>query len=112
MCTPRSLAWRTPDCADGPGSYPHRARPGGLPAGEQPCGLPINENTTEPDNTDLDTFIPDNIAASYDVRDVINRVTDKGLTELSRGYADNVVTGFAHISGRAVGIVANQPSVL
>lgn len=73
---------------------------------------PLNENTTEPDTSDLDSFIPDSVAASYDVRDVINRITDKGLMELSRGYADNVVTGFAHISGRAVGIVANQPSVL
>lgn len=73
---------------------------------------PINENSTEPETADLDTFIPNSDAESYDVREIITRVTDKGLTELSRGYADNIVTGFAHISGRAVGIVANQPSVL
>lgn len=73
---------------------------------------PINENSTEPETAELDTFIPNSDAESYDVREIITRVTDKGLTELSRGYADNIVTGFAHISGRAVGIVANQPSVL
>ena len=73
---------------------------------------PINESSTEPETGDLDTFIPNSDAESYDVREVITRVTDKGLMELSRGYADNIVTGFAHISGRAVGIVANQPSVL
>ncbi|WKK60972.1 carboxyl transferase domain-containing protein [Corynebacterium sp. P3-F1] len=73
---------------------------------------PINESSTKPETSDLDTFIPNSDAESYDVREIITRVTDKGLTELSRGYADNIVTGFAHISGRAVGIVANQPSVL
>ena len=73
---------------------------------------PINDNSAEPDTRSLDTYIPDNDSAAYDVREIITRVTDKGLVELGRGYADNVVVGFAHISGRAVGIVANQPSVL
>lgn len=73
---------------------------------------PINDATAEPDGTSLDSFIPNSDAEPYDVRDIISRVTDKGLVELSRGYADNIVIGFAHISGRAVGIVANQPSVL
>ncbi|WP_342319124.1 acyl-CoA carboxylase subunit beta [Corynebacterium mayonis] len=60
-------------------------------------------------NVDLNTFMPDDDAATYEVRDIITAITDGGLFELSADYADNIVTGFAHISGRAVGIVANQP---
>ncbi|GAB3087697.1 acyl-CoA carboxylase subunit beta [Corynebacterium aquatimens] len=61
---------------------------------------------------ELDSFMPDHDWSTYDVRDIINRVTDGDFVELQRGYADNVVTGFAHVAGRAVGVVANQPSVL
>ena len=31
---------------------------------------------------------------------------------MQRGYADNIVVGFARLGGRPVGIVANQPAVL
>jgi acetyl-CoA carboxylase carboxyltransferase component len=46
----------------------------------------------------------------YDVRDVIADLVDGGrLLELSPRWARNLVTGFARVDGRAVGIVANQP---
>ena len=46
----------------------------------------------------------------YDVRDVIRDVVDEGrLLELSPHWARNLVTGFARVGGRAVGVVANQP---
>ena len=40
------------------------------------------------------------------------QVTDGDFFELSAAHAGNVLTGFAHVNGRAVGIVATQPSVL
>jgi len=44
---------------------------------------------------------------------VIGRVVDDGaFLEVQRGYADNIVVGFARLGGAPVGIVANQPAVL
>jgi propionyl-CoA carboxylase beta chain len=44
---------------------------------------------------------------------VIGRVVDDGgFLEVHRGYADNILVGFARLGGRPVGIVANQPAVL
>ena len=47
------------------------------------------------------------------MHDVVRRIVDDGnFFEVQRGYADNIVVGFARLSGRPVGIVANQPAVL
>ena len=57
--------------------------------------------------------IPVVSTGSYDVRNVIRAVFDDGeFFELRARWAANVVTGFATLSGRPVGIVANQPIVL
>ena len=49
----------------------------------------------------------------YDVRDVIKRIVDGGsLLETSPKWARNMVTAFARLDGRSVGIVANQPHYL
>jgi acetyl-CoA carboxylase carboxyltransferase component len=54
--------------------------------------------------------VPDDPRCVYDVRDVIRALVDGGeLLEVSRGWARNLITGFARIDGRAVGVVANQP---
>jgi acetyl-CoA carboxylase carboxyltransferase component len=46
----------------------------------------------------------------YDVRDVVTDLADDGrFLEASPRWARNLVTGFARIEGRAVGVVANQP---
>jgi acetyl-CoA carboxylase carboxyltransferase component len=46
----------------------------------------------------------------YDIRDVVRGLADGGrLLELWPRWAANMVTGFARIEGRSVGIVANQP---
>src|SRR5690242_6394560 len=47
------------------------------------------------------------------MHEVIRRVVDEaGFLEVQRGYADNIVVGFARLGGIPVGIVANQPAVL
>ena len=54
--------------------------------------------------------LPDSISDSYDIRDVINCVVDeKFILESRRSWASNLVTAFASIAGRPVGVVANQP---
>ncbi len=62
---------------------------------------------------ELDTMIPLESNKPYDVKDVVSAVVDDGyLFEIAEAYAANIVTGFARIGGRAVGVVANQPQVL
>jgi propionyl-CoA carboxylase beta chain len=61
----------------------------------------------------LDTIIPDDPSKPYDIKDVIRLVVDEGrFFEIHKDYAANIVCGFAHLDGRPVGIVANQPAVL
>jgi propionyl-CoA carboxylase beta chain len=58
-------------------------------------------------------IVPDDPSKPYDIHDVIGRVVDEGrFYEVHADYAGNIVVGFAHLGGRSVGIVANQPAVL
>ena len=58
-------------------------------------------------------LIPPTSTGSYDVRKVAAAIVDDGsLLELRDRWAANVVTAFAPIDGRPVGIVANQPMIL
>lgn len=62
---------------------------------------------------ELAAVVPDNPNRPYDMLDVIRRVVDDGsFYEVHAGFARNLVTGFAHLGGHSVGIVANQPAVL
>lgn len=57
--------------------------------------------------------IPSSSTGSYDVRDVIRAMCDDGdFFELRPRWSANLVTGFATMGGRTVGLLANQPMVL
>ncbi len=57
--------------------------------------------------------VPDNANKPYDMHDVLSRVVDDGaLLEVQREFAQNIICAFAHLGGRSVGIVANQPAIL
>jgi acetyl-CoA carboxylase carboxyltransferase component len=61
----------------------------------------------------LDSIVPDNPMASYDMKDVIHSVVDNGaFLEVHELYAQNIIVGFARLDGRTIGIIANQPTVL
>jgi len=61
----------------------------------------------------LKTLVPDNPAKPYDMKEVIRAVVDdRHLFEVAEHFAENLVTGFARMNGRPVGVVANQPAVL
>lgn len=61
----------------------------------------------------LDTLIPENANAPYDMRHVIAEITDENsFFEVQKDYAENIVIGFARLAGRSIGIVANQPMFL
>ena len=69
----------------------------------------IAENISE-DDKKLLSIIPDEDSSAYDMREVIDNIVDEAsFFEISGSFADNVLTGFARIEGRSVGIVANQP---
>ena len=75
-----------------------------IPAGWA-CADPVDRLT--PEAGDL---IPDTPTGSYDVRDVLACLVDDGhLLEPRAQWAPNLVTAFASIGGRPVGLVANQP---
>jgi len=76
---------------------------------------PVRPSDDPPDRRDeeLLDIVPDEASKPYDMHDVIRRVVDGGtFFEVQRDYAGNLLTGFARLGGRSVGIVANQPSNL
>ena len=61
----------------------------------------------------LNEIIPDNPNEPYDMYAVIKAIVDDGkFFEVHAQYAKNIIVGFAHMGGRSVGIVANQPKML
>lgn len=62
---------------------------------------------------EIEDIVPVYSRKSYDVRKVICRIVDDGdFSEIQKGFAKNIVCGFARLNGMSVGIVANQPDVL
>src|SRR3954451_24968927 len=73
-----------------------------------PIGLP-----RDPVGGDPGEVVPADPRKVYDVRDVIGRVVDGGeMLEIQPKWARNLVTGFARLDGRPVGVIANQPRYL
>ncbi|WP_336339026.1 acyl-CoA carboxylase subunit beta [Haloarcula brevis] len=63
------------------------------------------------DPAGLDSVIPAEPNKGYDMHQVIERVVDAdSFFELQAQYGPEILTGFARVDGRPVGIVANQPS--
>ncbi len=61
----------------------------------------------------LDAVVPALPNQPYDMHDLIQLVVDDGgFLEVHQHFAQNIITGFARLGGRSVGIVANQPKVL
>jgi propionyl-CoA carboxylase beta chain len=62
---------------------------------------------------ELEEYVPRDSSKAYDMLRVVGAVVDDGVfLEVSAGFARNIVCGFAHLGGRSVGVVANQPLVL
>ncbi len=62
---------------------------------------------------ELARTVPEDANAPYDVREVIDRVLDPGsFLEIQPEWAMNIVVGLARLSGRSIGVIANNPSQL
>ncbi|SDJ97043.1 Acetyl-CoA carboxylase, carboxyltransferase component [Halovenus aranensis] len=60
---------------------------------------------------DIDSIIPQEPNRGYDMTDLIDCVVDAGSWfELQPDFGPEMLTGFARIDGRPIGIVANQPA--
>ena len=79
---------------------------------EQAPFVPTNDPAGRVDDS-LNDIIPDSPNKPYDMYQVIGSIVDDGrFFEIHKSYAKNIIIGFAHMNGRSVGIVANQPKIL
>jgi len=85
--------------------------------------VPQNHNEKAPDKPTsdpvgrtsevLNEIIPESVNQAYDMYKVIGEVVDDGdFFEVHKNWAKNIIVGFAHVGGKSVGVVANQPACL
>jgi len=61
------------------------------------------------DPHDIYGIVPSDLKTAYDVREIIARIVDGSeFDEFKKRYGTTLVTGFAHIHGMPVGIIANN----
>jgi acetyl-CoA carboxylase carboxyltransferase component len=66
-----------------------------------------------PDQRLLRQLIPEQRKRVYDVRRVLETLFDEGsVLELRRGFGPGMITALARVDGRALGVVANDPTHL
>lgn len=74
----------------------------------QSCSDPLDRVEAK-----LNEVVPDNPNKPYDMKEIITLVVDhRDFFETQPQFAANIITGFARLNGRSVGIVANQPKVM
>ena len=79
--------------------------------GHAPC-CSTNDPADRPDES-LNHIIPTNPRKPYDMYAVIGSLVDEeSFLEVHKGWAKNIIVGFARMNGQSVGIVANQPKIL
>ena len=78
-----------------------------LPERQKLDRIPVREPLYNPE--EIAGIIPESSREPYDVREIIARVVDGSeFSEFKKNYGTTLVTGFAHIMGFPVGIVANN----
>ncbi len=60
-------------------------------------------------DADLSGLLPDNPKRAYDVHPLIDKMLDEPAVELHAKWAPNIVTALGRLSGRTVGVIANNP---
>jgi len=79
---------------------------------EDPPRVKTSDNVNRVD-AGLDAFIPESPNQPYDVRELIQTISDEQhFLEVHQHFARNLVVGFIRLDGYAVGVVANQPAFL
>lgn len=79
---------------------------------EDPPAQPCTDDAMREDEK-LQTIVPADPNKPYDMKEIIASVADNhNFFEVMPFYAQNILTGFARLGGKPVGIVANQPAFL
>lgn len=74
------------------------------------AAAPSDEEVSGEEDAALDSFMPDDTNAGYDMLDLLARLGDDAeITEIQENFAPNLICAFGRIDGRTVGFVANQP---
>ncbi len=76
---------------------------------------PYKDTGDDPARADMSLrqVVPTNPNKAYDVREVIRKVVDNAdFFEVQPMYAMNIITGFARVGGKVIGIIANQARVM
>lgn len=74
---------------------------------------PVFEAAEPEEGTDADSVLPSDTRQVYDMGDLLRAVFDEGsLFQIKELYAREVITAFARLEGKTVGIVASQPNHL
>ncbi|MBR2661633.1 MAG: acyl-CoA carboxylase subunit beta [Clostridia bacterium] len=73
--------------------------------------LPPVQNVRDKDYSGkLEDIVPDNQRKIYDMKAVIEAIVDSSsFLEVQEAFAKNIIIGFARLSGKVIGIVANNP---
>jgi propionyl-CoA carboxylase beta chain len=76
------------------------------------ASLPVIDTADPADriNLSLNTLVPSNSNKPYNMQELVKSVLDEGdFFEIKPDYARNIIVGFGRLTGKPVGIVANQP---
>ncbi len=72
--------------------------------------FPAPDDSEVAEDLGLDSFMPDDTNAGYDMHDLLAQLGDDDeLIELQENFAPNMITAFGRIDGKTVGFVANNP---
>ncbi|VDN59148.1 unnamed protein product [Dracunculus medinensis] len=75
-----------------------------------PAPVRACEDPWDRDVPSLETVVPLESTAAYNMLDVIHALVDEGdFFEIMPDYAKNIVVGFARMNGRTIGVVGNNP---
>jgi acetyl-CoA carboxylase carboxyltransferase component len=77
---------------------------------EPPIVNPGLEPETTPTDLELDSIVPDSDNMAYDMHEILLRIFDDGdFLDVAAQHGPAIITGFARVDGRPVGVIANQP---
>ncbi|MDQ1545399.1 MAG: 3-methylcrotonyl-CoA carboxylase beta subunit [Actinomycetota bacterium] len=80
-----------------------------LPRPAEPAWTVIDSREPVADPDELYGVVPTDVQSPYDVREVIARLVDASeFAEFKPEYGTTLVTGFAHLHGHPIGIIANN----
>ena len=81
--------------------------------GDAPIVNPGLEPEITPHDLELDSIVPDSDNTAYDMHEILLRIFDDGdVFDVAAQQGQAIITAFARVDGRPVGVIANQPMYL